>query len=99
MIYQKRGMWKSSHSSKKFYSEEEALKWENVNVLKVEPIKAEEVLQESELSPLEQLRGWKEPEVELCNECDCEPCECEEEEWNSVEEISSETESSMEEIS
>lgn len=98
MIYQKRGMWKSSHSSKKFHSEEEALKWESVNILKVEPVKVEEVLEESQLSPLEQLRGWKEPEPELepCNECECDPCECEEE-WNSVEETSSETESSTEE--
>ena len=43
------------------------------------------------VDPLESLR-------KKCNECNCDPCECEEE-WNSVEEISSETESSMEEIS
>ena len=48
---------------------------------------------EEPLSPLEKLRGWK-----TCEECNCDPCECEEE-WNSVEETSSETESSMEEIS
>jgi len=91
MIYEKRGMWKSSHSDQKFKTQEEAKEWEN-EYLGIEPLK-----EESNLSPLEQLRGWKDPElVEPCNECGCDPCECE---WKSVEETSSETEFSNEDLS
>jgi len=75
MIFEKRGMWKSNHSAKKFFSKEEAEKWE----------------EENGHSPLESLR-------KKCNECGCNPCECEEE-WNSVEETSSTTESWMEDHS
>ena len=88
MIFEKRpGVWKSSTSSKLFRSEEEAKKFEGIE----EPVKEPS----EDWSPLEKLRGWKDPSCEKCN---CDPCECEEE-WNSVEETSSETESSMEETS
>lgn len=75
MIFEKRGMWKSSHGAAKFSSKEEAEKWERDNGH----------------DPLESLK-------KKCNECGCDPCECEEE-WNSVEETSSMTESSMEDHS
>jgi len=87
MIYQKRGMWKSSYSSIKFVSEAQAEAWEIDNGFK----QVKTVEENQDWTPLEKLRGWK-----GCNECGCDPCECEEE-WNSVEETSSETESSMEE--
>ena len=62
---------------------------------------AEEIVQKvekedtSKWSPLEKLRGAS---LVICEECECNPCECEKE-WNSVEETSSETESSTEEPS
>ena len=94
MIFEKRpGVWKSSTSSKLFPSAEAATAFEEGKQPPA-PVLVVEKIVESSLSPLEQLRGYKEP----CEECECEPCECEEE-WNSVEETSSETESSMEEIS
>ena len=74
MIFEKRGMWKSSHGAAKFSSREEAEKWERDNGH----------------DPLAALK-------KKCNECDCDPCECEE--WNSVEETSSTTESSKEDHS
>ena len=83
MIFEKRPGVWKSTSSSKLFRSEEEAK-------KFEGI--EEPVEET-LSHLEKLRGWK-----TCEECNCDPCECEEE-WNSVEEISSETESSMEEIS
>lgn len=85
MIFEKRGLWKSSHCAKKFISKAEAERWEAENGVVAE-------LVEDYWSPVEKLRGRK-----TCEECNCDPCECEE--WNSVEETSSETESSMEEIS
>ena len=97
MIFEKRGMWKSSFGNKKFMTYEEAKDWEEKNNFRAVVVKevVEEVVEEEPtLSPLERLRGWKDP----CNECECDPCECEEE-WNSVEETSSETESSTEETS
>lgn len=84
MIFEKKGMWKSTHSALKFSTKLEAEKWEASRNGEVKKIV------ESSLSPLEQLRG-------VCEECKCEPCECEE--WNSVEETSLETESSMEDHS
>ena len=83
MIFEKRPGVWKSTSSSKLFRSEEEAK-------KFEGI--EEPVEET-LSPLEKLRGWK-----TCEECNCDPCECEEE-WNSVEETSSEIESSMEEIS
>ena len=77
MIFEKRGMWKSSHGAAKFSSREKAEKWERENGHTVDP--------------LEMLK-------KKCNECGCDPCECEEE-WNSVEETSSMTESLMEDHS
>lgn len=94
MIFEKRGMWKSSHSAKKFASKFEAEKWEAENVSPAEPKIIVEKEDTSDWTPLEKLRGKK----ELCLECNCDPCECEEE-WNSVEETLSETESSTEEPS
>ena len=85
MIFEKKGMWKSTHSALKFSTKLEAEKWEASRNGEVKKIV------ESSLSPLEQLR-------EDCEDCNCEPCECEEE-WNSVEETSLETESSMEDHS
>lgn len=89
MIFEKRGMWKSSHSFKKFASKFEAEKWEAENVFQLAP---KELVENSvDWSPLEKLRGWK-----SCEECNCDPCECE---WKSVEETLSETESSTEDLS
>jgi hypothetical protein len=94
MIFEKRpGVWKSSTSSKIFTSAEAATAFEEAHQPSFPIIDSVKVV-DSSLSPLEQHRGYKEP----CEECNCEPCECEEE-WNSVEETSSEIESSMEEIS
>jgi len=73
MIFEKRGMWKSSYSSMKFISKELAEAWEADNGF----IKSA-VIEEDDWSPLEKLRGRK-----TCNECNCDPCECE---WKSVEE-------------
>jgi hypothetical protein len=86
MIFEKRpGVWKSSTSSKLFRSEEEAKKFEGIE-------ESVESTMEEPLSPLEKLRK------KTCEECNCDPCECEEE-WNSVEETSSMTESWMEDHS
>ena len=99
MIFEKRpGVWKSSFSPVKFKTKEEAEAWEAGVPLPKEEEPASpkqvETTVSSEWSPLEKLRGWK----ETCTECGCDPCECEEE-WNSVEETSSETESSKEDLS
>lgn len=84
MIFEKRpGVWKSTTSSKLFQSKEEAQKFEGIELVP-EPAK--------DLSPLDKLR------IKVCEECECNPCECEEE-WNSVEETSSTTESWMEDHS
>jgi hypothetical protein len=84
MIFEKRpGVWKSTASSKLFQSKEEAQKFEGIEPTP-KPLE--------DLSPLEKLRK------KTCEECNCDPCECEEE-WNSVEETSLETESSMEDHS
>ena len=90
MIFEKRpGVWKSTSSSKLFRSEEEAKKFEGIE----EPVMRTIEEPSDDWSPLERLRGWKD-----CEECNCDPCECEEE-WNSVEETSSETESLKEDHS
>jgi len=95
MIYQKRGRWKTSFSSASFVTREEAEDVENKAKGYVAPPPAPEPVEEpaEDWSPLEKLRGWK-----TCEECNCDPCECEEE-WNSVEETSSTTESWMEDHS
>jgi hypothetical protein len=95
MIYQKRGMWKSTYLPQKFHSYKEAEKAEaeHLHLPHKEIPEVVQLSEDEELSPLERLRGHK-----ICEECDCDPCECEEE-WNSVEETSSTTESSTEDHS
>jgi len=69
MIYQKGNMWKAAGSSEKYATEAEAKAAAGIK---------ETVIKES---PLDQLRGLKQP----CNECACDPCECDEE-WKSADE-------------
>lgn len=91
MIYQKRGMWKSTYLAQKFHSYEDAEKAEAEHLHLPEPVPPPPLPPEDGLTPLERLRGHK-----ICEECNCDPCECE---WKSVEETSSETESSTEDLS
>jgi len=77
MIYQKRGMWKSTYLAQKFHSHEEAEKAEAEHLhlphkeLRQETPAPWIVESDDELTPLERLRGHK-----ICEECNCDPCEC-----------------------
>lgn len=82
MIFEKRGMWKSTFGSQKFTSYEEAVKFEEDNGYMEkapEPVKVEEPVK-APLSPLDRLRGITE-----CETCGEYPCVCEQE-WNLAEE-------------
>ena len=94
MIYQKRGHWKTSFSAEGFATREAAEEAESKarGISNPTPKAIEEP--SDDWSPLEKLRGAS---LVICDECECNPCECEE--WNSVEETSSETESLKEDHS
>lgn len=80
MIFEKHGMWKSTEGSQKFFSYEEAVKWEEDNgFLEKAPV-VKEPIKTSSLSPLDRLRG-----VTECETCGEYPCVCEQE-WKLAEE-------------
>ena len=73
MIFEKKGMWKSTHGADKFATEQEAIDWEIENGHR--PLNSVDT---TSWSPLEKLRGWSSEEEEdfSCELCECDPCEC-----------------------
>lgn len=73
MIYQKRGMWKSTYLPQKFHSRAEAerAEAEHLDVPLPPPPPPPPLPPEEGLTPLERLRGHK-----ICEDCNCDPCEC-----------------------
>ena len=84
MIFEKKGMWKSSHGALKFATRKEASDWElqHGHTGSVVPSISEKELNTDGWTPLEKLRGIKdeldeyEDNLDNCEDCGCDPCEC-----------------------